>query len=323
MKYKHQRQSRRCPMRLLIKVCCPPPPIRGVAVTPLQTGALSSQSILAYRSFSALFPPSNGTDNGDGTADLTTDDKGNAHEDHGMVRVDHSFSNTHSLFGRYIIDDSSSLVPYFGTPPGTYVPGFPIDHTARNQYFTVQDRSNFGREMFNELRFGVNRTTASTSIVNTHPGLSISLVPGRPFGMLDIAGMSLLGNGPETSVGDFSTVYQIQDQFSRTTGGHTLTFGGEFQRIQSNGPLDFGVDGLYTFQDLSPFGVPAQTNNPPLEFFLQALPLSYVWRWSLQLQFEPRLSPECSVRVHAGLLASDQPTHTECRATVRFLLESE
>ena len=102
-----------------------------------------SQSILAYSSFSALFPLPNGADNGDGTADLTTDDKGNAYEDHGMVRVDHSFSNTHSLFGRYIIDDSSSLVPYFGTPPGTYVPGFPIDHTARNQYFTVQDRMQF------------------------------------------------------------------------------------------------------------------------------------------------------------------------------------
>src|SRR3984893_14219727 len=126
--------------------------------------------------FLSLLPLPNGADNGDGTAELTTDDKGNAYEDHGMVRVDHSFSNTHSLFGRYIIDDSSSLVPYFGTPPGTYVPGFPIGHTARNQYFTVQDRINFGREMFNELRFGVNRTTASTSIVNTHPGLSISLV---------------------------------------------------------------------------------------------------------------------------------------------------
>jgi hypothetical protein len=228
------------------------------------------------RQFLSLFPLPNGAGNGDGTADLTTADKGNSYEDHGMVRIDHNFSKTHSLFGRYIIDDSSSLVPYFGTPPGTYVPGFPINHTGRNQYFTVQDRSNLGREVFNELRFGVNRTTASTSIVNTDPGLSISLVPGRPFGMLDIAGMSLLGNGPESSVGDFSTVYQIQDQLSRTAGGHTLTFGGEFQRIQSNGPLDFGTDGLYTFQDLSPFGVPAHTNNPPLEFFLQALPLSYV-----------------------------------------------
>ena len=226
--------------------------------------------------FLALLPPSNGADNRDGTGDLITDDKGATYEHHGMVRVDHNFSNRHSLFVRYIIDDSSSLVPYFGTPPGTYVPGFPVEHAARNQYVTVQDRSNLEHEMFNELRFGINRTTASSSIVDTDPDLSISLVPGRPFGMLDIAGMSLFGDSPVIPLGDFSTVYQLQDQLSRTNGRHTATFGAEFRRIQSNGPLDFGVNGLYTFQDLSPFGIPAQTNNPALEFFLQALPLSYV-----------------------------------------------
>jgi hypothetical protein len=226
--------------------------------------------------FLSLFPFPNGADNGDGTADLITDDKGAVYENHGMIRLDHNFSNTHALFVRYTLDDSSSLVPYFGKPPGTYVPGFPTDHTARNQYVTLQDRNNFGSEILNELRFGVNRTTATTSIDNTLPGLSISLVPGRPFGMLDITGMSLFGNIPVLPWRDFSTVYQIQDQLSRMTGGHTITFGAEFQRIQSNGPDDFLVNGLYTFQDLSPFGIPAQTNNPPLEFFLQGLPLSYL-----------------------------------------------
>ena len=193
-----------------------------------------------------------------------------------MVRVDHNFSGTHSLFGRYFADDSSSFVPYFGTPPGTYVPGFPLGHAVRNQYFTVQDRKSLGAELFNELRFAINRTTASTSIVDTHPGLSISLVPGRPLGMLDVAGMSLIGNSPEIPLGDFSTVYQVQEQVSRTTGHQTLKFGSEFRRIQSNGPLDFTVNGLYMFQDLSAFGFPARSNNPALEFFLQALPLSYV-----------------------------------------------
>jgi hypothetical protein len=226
--------------------------------------------------FLALLPPSNGADNGDGTGDLITADKGATYEHHGMVRVDHNFSSTHSLFGRYFADDSSSFVPYFGTPPGTYVPGFPLGHAVRNQYFTVQDRKSLGAELFNELRFAINRTTASTSIVDTHPGLSISLVPGRPFGMLDVAGMSLIGNSPEIPLGDFSTVYQVQEQVSRTTGRQTLKFGGEFRRIQSNGPLDFTVNGLYMFQDLSAFGFPARSNNPALEFFLQALPLSYV-----------------------------------------------
>src|SRR5262249_8184068 len=153
---------------------------------------------------------------------------------------------------RYTVDDSTSLVPYFGTPPGTYVPGFPVLHQARNQYFTVQDRRNLGHEVFNELRFGVNRTTASTSPVDTHPGLSISLVPDRPFGTIDIAGMSLTGNSAVVPLGDFSTVYQFQDQLSLTIGRHTLKSGAEFRRIESNGPLDFGVNGLYTFQDLSP-----------------------------------------------------------------------
>ena len=226
--------------------------------------------------FLNLLPPSNGADNGDGTGDLITANKGNTREDHGLIRVDHNFSNTHSLFARYTIDDSSSQVPYFGTPPGTYVPGFPALHQARNQYFTVQDRRNLGHDVFNELRFGINRTTASTSIVATHPELPISLVPGRPFGMLDIAGMSLLGNSPEIPLGDFSTTYQVQDQLSRTVGRHTLKFGAQFERLQSNDSLDFGANGLYTFQDLSPFGLQASSNNPALEFFLQALPLSYV-----------------------------------------------
>jgi len=226
--------------------------------------------------FLNLFPPSNGADNGDGTGDLITANKGNTTEHHGMIRVDHNFSNTHSVLGRYIIDDSSSVVPYFGTPPGTYVPGFPTLHQARNQYFSVQDRRNIGKEILNELRFGINRTTASSSIVDTHPGLSISLVPGRPFGTVAIAAMSLLGTSAVIPLGNFSTVYQVQDQLSRTIGRHTLKLGAEFRRIQSNGPLDFGVNGLYTFQDLSPFGIPARSVNPALEFFLQALPLSYV-----------------------------------------------
>ena len=226
--------------------------------------------------FLSVLPPSNGPDNGDGTGELITANKGATREDHGMLRVDHNFSSAHSLFARYTVDDSSALVPYVGTPPGTYVPGFPAFHLARNQYGTVQDRAILGDGWSNELRFGVNRTTASSSIDNTHPGLSISLLPDRPFGMIDIPGMSLLGNSPIFPIGDFSTVYQVQDQVSRTIGRHTLKFGVDFRRLQENGPFDFAVNGLYSFADLTPYGLPASSNNPALEFFLQGLPLAYV-----------------------------------------------
>jgi Carboxypeptidase regulatory-like domain/TonB dependent receptor len=226
--------------------------------------------------FLSVLPPSNGPSNGDGTGELITANKGATREDHGMVRIDHNFSSTHSLFARYTVDDSSALVPYVGTPPGTFAPGFPAFHLARNQYGTVQDRTTFGPQWINELRFGVNRTTASSSVDNTHPGLSTSLIPGQSFGMIDITGMSLLGNSPFFPLGDFSTVYQVQDQLSRTIGRHTLKFGVEFRRLQINGALDFVASGLYTFQDLTPYGFQASSDNPALEFFLQGLPLSYV-----------------------------------------------
>src|SRR6201987_3592159 len=125
------------------------------ACTPASPGGCVAVAIdPRVQPFLGLLPPSNGADNGDGTGDLITADKGSTYEEHGMVRVDHNFSSTHSLFARYVVDDSSSLVPYFGTPPGTYVPGFPVGHDARNQYFSVQDRRNLGHQAFNELRIG-------------------------------------------------------------------------------------------------------------------------------------------------------------------------
>jgi TonB-dependent receptor-like protein len=128
----------------------------------------------------------------------------------------------------------------------------------------------------NELRFGIHRSSMPASIVDRDPGLSISLLPGQPFGMLDVAGMSLIGNNPELPLGVFSTTYQLQEQASRTTDRQTFKFGGEFRRIEASGPLDFTLSGIYTFQDLTPFGIPAQSNNPALEFFLRGLPLSYL-----------------------------------------------
>ena len=45
--------------------------------------------------------------------------------------------------------------------------------------------------------------------------------------------MSLLGNSAVIPLGDFSTVYQVQEQLSRTIGRHIFKSGAEFRRIQS------------------------------------------------------------------------------------------
>ena len=239
------------------------------------------------------------------------------------MRVDHNLSNIHSLFARYTVDDSFSQVPYVGTPPGTYDPGFPAFHQGRNQYFAIQDQSTLGNDWINELGFGINRTTASTSIDNTHPGLSLSLLPDVPIGTIDITGMSLLGNNATFPVVNFSTVYQVRDQLSRTIGRHTLNFGAEFRRLQSNGTLDFTVSGLYTFEDLAPLGYQASSNSPALEFFLKGLPVSYVGANPSNADSERGYRQSDRVWFCPGLGAREQPAISKCRPALRFLLQPD
>ena len=46
--------------------------------------------------------------------------------------------------------------------------------------------------------------------------------------------------------------------------------------MQINGVFDLFVNGQYSFSDLTAFGLPAQSNNPALEFFLKAQPFLYL-----------------------------------------------
>jgi hypothetical protein len=228
----------------------------------------------AVMPFLDLYPPANGKDNGDGTALFTSADKRITREDYGLVRIDHAFSGTHSVFGRYIIDDSNSQNPYLST----LVPGFPGESSSRNQFFTVQDQKVFHATWLNLLAFGFNRTTYLAEVHDTHPGLTIALAPNRPVGVLAITGLTSLGNNFLYPFGSFSNTFQIHNDGVSQRGHHTVKFGGEYRRLQMNGPFDLFVNGQYSFQDLRFLGVPYPyvSNNAPLESFLGGLAFSYI-----------------------------------------------
>lgn len=222
--------------------------------------------------FLDVIAPSNGQDFGDGTAQVTSTERRITNENYGMARFDYSFTDSHTAFVRYIMDDSTSDVPYLST----LVPGFPGRDNVRNQYFTIQDQRVWRQNLLNLLAFGFNRTTFLAQPIDTHPGLSIALVPNHPLGTLSIAGMGNIGNNLIYPLGSYSNTFQVQDNVSWTKGAHAVKFGGEYRRIHVNGPFDLFVNGEYAFQDLSIFGIPSETVNGGLENFLKGIPFLYI-----------------------------------------------
>jgi Carboxypeptidase regulatory-like domain/TonB-dependent Receptor Plug Domain/TonB dependent receptor len=250
-----------------------PDPANPTACTQSNPGACINVGVNPLTApYLAIVALPNGPDFGNGTAQITSTERRITNEDYLMGRFDYNFSSTHSGLARYIYDGSSSDVPYLST----LVPGFPGKNNVRAQYLTLQDQKFLTPNVLNLAAFGFNRLGLLAEPIDTHPGLSISLLPNRPLGVFSISGLGNIGNNLIYPLGSYSNTYQFQDNISWTKGKHAIKFGGEFRRMQINGPFDLFVNGEYVYQDLSAFGVPSVSNNPGLENFLKGIPFVYV-----------------------------------------------
>lgn len=221
--------------------------------------------------FLALFPRANGPSLGGGLAVLNASGKQPTREDYGVLRVDYSASPVDEIFGRYVIDDSNSTVPF----QSTLIPGFPGERITRSQYFMLSWQRIIANKTLNEAKFNYNRTRYVAMVANQFP-LSISLVQGRPLGSIAISGLPSVGNNLIFPLGATGNTFEFIDNLSNQRGRHDVKFGTDIKRLQVNGPFDLFIDGDYVFTDLTAFGFPAQSNNPALEFFLAGDPFLYL-----------------------------------------------
>lgn len=221
--------------------------------------------------FLALFPPANGASLGGGLAVLQTAQKQPTNEHYGLIKIDHQITDHDQFFGRYVIDDSNTLNPF----QSTFVPGFQGERVVRNQYVLLNWQHTFGTNLLNEAKFNFNRTRYEARVANSFP-LSISLEANRPLGAIAISGLPAIGNNLIFPLGTTSNTFEGIDNLSWQRGHHSLKFGTDIKRMQINGPFDLFIDGEYVFTDLTPFGFPAVSNNPALEFFLKATPFIYL-----------------------------------------------
>jgi len=218
-----------------------------------------------------LYPLPTSGSIGSGLATLQTSQKQLTHQNYGVLRIDESLNSRDKVFARYVLDDSNAFVPF----ANTVTPGFPSERTIRNQYLMLNWTRFFGANLLNEAKLSFSRLHQASREAYSHP-LSISLSSNRQLGAVSIAGLPQLGSSLVTPIDSVSNTYEAIDNLSYQWHSHQFKVGGNFKRLQNNGPFDALVNGAYIFGDLTGFGFPAQSNNPSLEFFLRAVPLVYL-----------------------------------------------
>ena len=121
----------------------------------------------------------------DGTGEAIFEVSQVSNQDNFVVKVDHNFSDSDTLFGRYTIDDARRDIPI-------------VNYSARvvtsNQYLTLEEKHFFSATLINVLRVGYNRNALSSRdfpLLDFPEGLKLvptnrSIVPDLHEGQLGI-----------------------------------------------------------------------------------------------------------------------------------------
>jgi len=236
-----------------------------------------------------------------------------------IVKLDHSFSPSHTLTGRYFFGSSDQSFP-LGLAGGNNLPNTNTDSPIRVQLISVSHVSVFSPILVNEARFGWNLYQqdffAQDRRVFGNPNASIRLNNGvtdpRDFGLPTIVvdGFAALGSARYSNPrGRDDTNWHFIDGVSWKLASHDLKFGYEFRRTAVDSFYDALFRGRLTFdgdvtgnaladflagelgdidEDEVGFGanlIARGNTNRQARQNSHALYIQDTWRWTRQLTF--------------------------------------
>jgi hypothetical protein len=184
-----------------------------------------------------------------------------------IAKIDHNFSSSNLLSGRYFYGDSTQAFPLALTASGGQLPGFNTFTPTRVQLVALSWVHVMSTNKVNELRYGWNRfaegffpedqafqpssiglcaassTEGCTGAVPGNQGLPIMLVGS-------FAQLGATSSVPRHRV---DTNHQVIDDFSWKLNKHDLKFGFEFRRTSVTQYFDKYFRGKMSFKSLTDF----------------------------------------------------------------------
>ncbi|MBI4483287.1 MAG: TonB-dependent receptor [Acidobacteria bacterium] len=200
-----------------------------------------SPKMQPYLSF---WPLPNGQNFGDGTAAFNHGPSRASREDFFLVRFDHQFSSSNSVFVSYSFSDADVNAPEAD-------PFFALLTTTRNQRATIENSHIFSPQMVNTFRLGYYRSFHRIDedvLIDVDP--SLVFTPGQKIGTINVNNVVVDTGSTQGDTFGVKNSFQWSDQVSYTRGKHYWEMGGEVQRTQLNeDPVD-RKRGLWEFVDL-------------------------------------------------------------------------
>jgi hypothetical protein len=153
-----------------------------------------------------------------------------------IIRADHTFSSKDRIFSTYLFDKASQSEPdQFNTVL--------IHNPMFRQMVAIEENHVFSPNLLNSFRFGFNRdnveSPSNATAINPAAGdTSLGFVPGSTIGAITIGSDGLAGYpGGLAFYAPFKfhwNSFQEYDNLFYTKGIHSIKFGGNLERIQSN-----------------------------------------------------------------------------------------
>lgn len=217
-----------------------------------RNGVLFGKVADTVKGYLALYPVANGPRILDskgkptGVAIFNGVNRRNSVQNFGMVRVDQNVSDRDSAFVRFLHDAST-----IGEPVN--YPLFPNVIRNKKDVATFEERHMFSSAALNELRLGLNRSRPIEDINPVDPHTDIAFVAGKPFGSIDVTGLTEIGTDRTNPKQFFMDQYQFTDNYEFFKGSHTFKTGVTFDRFRYDGNSETRSRGRLRFRGLKEF----------------------------------------------------------------------
>lgn len=180
-------------------------------------------------------------------------------DEQGIARLDHTFSNNDSLWGTLFLEHDTALhsLPLAGST----LPGFGESDPSASKQFIAQWTHTFNPTTLNQFQVAYIRFNRP-GVSPTNPGLPSSfgftgVTPQFPnnssMPLVSLNGYFNLGFSPEGPQTAIENTYQVNDNFSKVIGSHTLKFGFDGRRYEVDANFEAFNNGEYSFGGIGPY----------------------------------------------------------------------